>query len=157
MTESTFMFFQVCTPRVKSLLVYFSSVYALLLPVAFSLSAQQAPSQTVYRGSWIASIGPKRYFRGSWSGQLLANTHNAAGGTWVLLGQGNKVAVEGTWSAHKSQRGWQGTWTAQISGGRSYSGTWNADLDKFPGKMQVAGSWKSGRLEDNWWSQGGSY
>jgi hypothetical protein len=168
MAESRSRFSGVWAPRVKSRLIYFSSLCALLLSLSFVLSAEEAPSQTLYRGSWIASAGPKRYFRGRWSGQLLANTHNAASGTWVLLGQGNKGALEGTWSAHKSQEGWQGTWTAQIRGGRRYSGAWSADLDKFPGntfedmlqhvlEKQVAGWWKSGRLEGNWWLQDGSY
>ena len=52
--------------------------------------------------------------------------------------------------------------------GRTFSGTWQADLAGFTGKtfedmlkrtveQQVSGSWRSGRAQGNWWLQGSKW
>ena len=106
----------------------------LALALTAVAMAQQPPS--TLRGSWTASVGTSRTFRGSWSATVDAATPNAARGGWLLLDDGNRVMLEGTWSAEKSSRGWEGTWAARVgkasagraSQGRALSGRWNADV-----------------------------
>jgi hypothetical protein len=65
----------------------------------------------------------------------------------------------------KSRQGWQGSWTARALNGRSFSGTWSADLGNFGGKTiqemlertaakEVAGWWRGGGYRGNWWLKG---
>jgi hypothetical protein len=143
-------------------------ILALLLAscaLAQEHSATGHPS--ILRGSWIATAGP-RSFRGRWSGQLLPNTFNVANGSWTLLSDSNQILLEGTWSAQRTLRTWRGTWSARIATGRSFSGSWTADVtdpsNKTFGDMlnstlekQVSGSWRSGRMQGNWWLQGSRY
>lgn len=135
---------------------------SVTLLLASCAVAQQAPAWL--RGSWIARAGPNRDFQGRWSAEVLPDTKNAAQGSWTLLNAGNHIVVEGTWSARKSARGWQGTWSARIQKGRSISGTWEADMAdpncktfedmlKRAAEKQIAGSWQSGRAQGNWWLQ----
>jgi hypothetical protein len=127
-------------------------------------AAGQGASQDL-TGSWMASTGEERYFRGTWSAEISAQNRNAARGSWTLLGDGGDVVMEGTWSARKAEQGWQGSWTARISKGGSLSGSWSADLAAVAGKTmeemlnrtnqkQVAGSWQSGRYQGYWWLDG---
>jgi len=88
---------------------------------------------------------------------------------------GNRIVLEGTWSAAKSPGGWQGTWSArawtrQSSSGRStpgrlYTGTWQAamrdpkartlaEMFQRTLEQQIAGSWRSGPLAGHWWLKG---
>ncbi len=140
-----------------------SPSWALALLLGSWAQAQQSP--IVVRGNWVATVGPTQTFRGRWSGQVSAHNKNAALGSWTLLGDHNQIVLEGTWSAQKSLQGWRGTWTARIASGRSFSGTWTADLTDFKGKTfedmlsatlekQVSGSWQSGRYQGNWWLTG---
>ncbi len=137
---------------------------SLSLIVALLLSscalAQEAPSGL--HGSWTATAGPKQIFRGTWTGRTLPGKPNLAQGSWALLSDSGQIILEGTWSALKSSVAWQGTWTARTVQGQSFSGTWKADLADFNGKTfekmleltaqkEVAGWWRSGRNQGNWW------
>jgi hypothetical protein len=135
---------------------------AVTILLAFCAVAQQAPP--VLRGSWLATAGPKRVLRGKWSAQVLPGAKNAAHGSWTLLNDSNQIVLEGAWSARKSARGWQGTWSGRIQKGGSISGTWDADMGRFNGntfedllkrtaEKQIAGSWQSRRAQGNWWLQ----
>jgi hypothetical protein len=137
---------------------------SLAVTLLFVCCALAQPSPSIFRGSWIATVGPTRFFSGRWSGELLPNTRNAAQGSWTLLSEKNQIVLEGTWSARKSSSGWQGAWTARVTRGRSFSGTWQADMAGFNGKTfedmlqrtlekQVSGAWRSGRMQGNWWLQ----
>jgi hypothetical protein len=129
--------------------------------------AQQPPPPL--RGSWTASVGASRAFRGSWSATVDSATPNTARGGWVLLDDGNRVMLEGTWSAEKSSRGWAGTWAARVgkgsggraSQGRALSGSWSADVkdsklltlkDLLQHALidHVTGTWRSGGLAGGW-------
>jgi hypothetical protein len=142
-----------------------STVLALAL-TAIAI-AQQPPS--VLRGSWTATVGTARTFRGSWSATVESATPNAARGGWVLLDDGNRIMLEGTWSAEKSTRGWEGTWAARVgkssggraSQGRALAGSWRAnvkdskiltlkDLLQHALVDQVTGTWRSGGLAGGW-------
>ena len=136
--------------------------FAVTILLACCAVAQQATP--VLRGSWLATAGPKQVFRGRWSAQVLPGTKNAAHGSWTLLNASNQIVLEGTWSARKSARGWQGAWSGRIQKGGSISGTWQADIEKFNGstfedllkrtaEKQIAGSWQSRRSQGNWWLQ----
>jgi hypothetical protein len=87
-----------------------------------------------------------------------------AQGSWTLLAETGQILLQGTWSAQKARAGWQGTWTATLHG-QSLSGTWTADITDMSGKTfeqmlewtakkEIAGSWRSGRYEGNWWLKG---
>ena len=129
--------------------------------------AQQTPSPL--RGTWTASVGTSRAFRGSWSATVDSATPDTARGGWLLLDDGNRVMLEGTWSAEKSARGWAGTWAARVgkgaggrtSQGRALSGSWRAnvkdskiltlkDLLQHALIDQVTGTWRSGGLAGGW-------
>ena len=138
-------------------------IVALLL--SSSALAQQAP--TVFRGSWTATAGPSQVLRGTWAGQASAQNRNSAQGSWTLLGEAGQIVLEGTWSAQKTSHGWQGSWTARVQRGRSFSGTWTAiitdpgsktfeDLLKQTLEKEIGGSWRSGSYKGNWWLKGSS-
>jgi hypothetical protein len=110
-------------------------------------------------------VATGQVFRGAWSAQTSPKSPNAVRGSWTLFNEANEIVLQGTWSAQKTSRGWQGTWTARASNGVSFSGSWDADLPDFHGKTmeemlkratekQVAGSWQSGRYQGNWWLDG---
>lgn len=137
-------------------------VIAALLLTA-SVLAQESPP--VFRGSWTATASPsRRRFQGSWSGQALPRRPNAAHGSWALLDDRNRILLQGTWTAEKSGRGWQGRWSARVMAGRSapgrvMSGSWRADstetgatlADMLQRTLQgVTGTWLSGRLKGTW-------
>jgi hypothetical protein len=143
------------------------SLWIIVVLLASCAVAQERPNPDVgaLRGNWIATAGPTRFFRGFWSGEILPGTHNAAKGSWTLLGDRGQILLEGTWSAKKSDGAWQGTWSARVTRGRSFSGSWNAaiadsgaktfeDMLKQTFEKQVSGSWQSGRLQGNWQLQG---
>lgn len=124
---------------------------------SFARPRQAAP---VFQGSWTATVGAGQVFRGMWSAQ--ARTANFTSGSWTLLNEAGDVTLQGTWSATKIRGAWQGSWSARPASGGSYSGSWAADLAEAAGKTlqdmlqktaqkQVAGSWRSGRHQGNWW------
>jgi len=136
-------------------------VAGLIPPSRFR--AQQ--SSAVLQGTWTATAGPTQVFRGAWSAEILPGSPNSARGSWTLWNDRNEIVLEGTWSARKTGRDWQGSWTARAATGQSFTGGWNADLSGFPGKTiedmlertaqkEVAGSWRSGRYQGNWWCKG---
>jgi hypothetical protein len=149
-----------------------SVIAAILLTCC--ASAQQPAPPPALRGAWAATAGPKQVYRGSWSAQVLTQTANRAQGSWALLNATNQIVLEGTWSAGKSARGWDGTWSARVvtrqsgsgraaSGrsGQAFSGTWQAaaadsknktlaDMLQSTLEKQVSGSWQSGRQSGNW-------
>jgi len=129
------------------------------------MSGQEAtPSakQQNWRGTWAASAG-SRTFHGRWWAQPLAKPSDGAYGSWTLLSDSNQIILEGKWSARKFSTSWQGAWSARVGSGKSFSGTWT--LDRPEGKTfedvlkqtlekQVTGSWRSGRMQGNWWLMG---
>jgi hypothetical protein len=139
-----------------------SLIFGLIL--CSCVLAQEA-SSPVPGGSWTATVGKDRIFRGTWSGQSSSQNPNAARGSWILLNDASEILLEGTWSAQKTGQRWQGTWTARPVIGQPLSGTWGADSAnqnaKSFGEMlestatkEVAGWWRSGRYQGNWWLKG---
>ncbi len=144
-------------------------VFSLLL-VCWALAQESRP---VLRGVWGATAGASGTFRGRWWAEIEAS--EAASGSWTLLDDSNRIVLEGTWSARRVNAPakltvphWQGTWTARAGAGRTFSGTWQADLAGFTGKtfedmlkrtveQQVSGSWRSGRAQGNWRLQGSKW
>jgi len=138
-----------------------SFVFGLIL--GFCTLAQQV--SPVLLGSWTATASPNQIFHGTWSAQFSLHNPNRAIGSWTLLNEAGDVVLEGTWSAQKTGKGWQGTWTARTTKGGSFSGTWTADVAnlnaesfaemlKSTATKEVAGSWRSGRHQGNWWLKG---
>jgi len=110
-------------------------------------------------------MGPAQVFRGTWSAQSSSPNPNAARGSWTLLSDAGDILLAGTWSARKTGQGWEGTWTARPAKGQLLSGTWTADPTNLNAKSfaemlkgtatkEVAGWWRSGRYEGNWWLKG---
>ena len=67
------------------------------------------------RGVWGATAGASATFRGRWWAEIEAP--EAASGSWTLLDDSNRIALEGTWSARRVNAPakltvphWQGTW-----------------------------------------------
>jgi hypothetical protein len=140
-------------------------ILALIASCTLAQAQTSSRPERIWRGGWVATAGPTRSLRGRWSAQLLPKTLNAAQGAWTLLGDSNQILLEGTWSAQRFLRTWRGTWTARLASGQSVAGTWSSDLTEIDGKTfeamlertiekQVSGSWKSGRMQGNWWLQG---
>jgi len=124
----------------------------------FALAQQVSP---VLLGSWTATARPNQIFRGTWSAQVSLHNSNRAIGSWTLLNEAGDVLLEGTWSAQKTGKSWQGTWTARPMKGQLLSGTWTADaaslnadslaeMLKGTATKEATGSWRSGGNEGNW-------
>jgi hypothetical protein len=151
--------------RLMSWKPWFCALAVLVGSCAVAQERSSKPDEHNWRGIWIATAGPAQSFHGRWWASLLPLTHNAASGSWTLLSDTNQILLEGTWSARKSSRGWQGTWSARVGGGQTFSGTWMSDTtdpsDKTFEDMlnrtlekQVGGSWQKGRMQGGWWLQG---
>ena len=153
----------------RNKLVFSMNFYFIFgLLVAALCSGSQALAQEsspAFHGVWTATAATGQVLRGTWSGQASPQGPNTVRGSWTLLSEASDILLEGTWSARKTDKGWQGFWTARISNGGSFAGTWNADLPDFSGKTmeemlkrtaekQIAGSWRSGRHQGNWWLDG---
>jgi hypothetical protein len=141
------------------------SVWGIVIALMLAGGAGAQKPSPVFQGTWTATAGPTQFFRGMWSGQASPKNQNVVQGSWTLWNEAGEVQLQGTWSAQKTARGWKGTWTAQTQDGRAFSGTWGADLADFGGKTlgemleratakEVAGSWRSGREQGNWWLKG---
>jgi hypothetical protein len=142
--------------------------WVLAMLICSCVAAQEPPAKPNehnWHGAWMATAGPAHSFRGRWWANLLPATHNAANGSWTLLSDTNQILLEGTWSARKSSRGWQGTWSARVGQGQTFSGTWECDAPDLDDKTfedllkrtmekQVSGSWQRGRMQGGWWLQG---
>jgi hypothetical protein len=139
-----------------------------VLIVALFLGSGSFPAQeppVLMHGGWAATAGPSQVFRGTWTAQVPPDRPNMAQGSWTLLAETGQILLEGTWSAQKARAGWQGTWTARTLNGRSFSGTWKADITDLGPKTfkemleraaenEVAGWWRSGPYQGNWWLKG---
>jgi hypothetical protein len=139
--------------------------WSLILGLILSSCALAQEASPVLGGSWTATAGANQIFRGTWSGQASLHNPNAARGSWTLFNDASEILLEGTWSAQKTAQGWQGTWTARSEKGQLFSGTWAADVAnlnpetfaemlKRTATREVAGSWRSGRHQGNWWLKG---
>jgi len=141
---------------------------AAVVVLVASVAGQQPPAnpdEHSYRGTWIASAGPTKLFRGRWWANFQPKARNNAQGSWTLLSESNQILLEGTWSAQKSPRGWEGTWSARVGEGRAFSGSWSSyvsdvniktfeDMLKAVLEKQIGGAWRKGRMQGNWWLQG---
>lgn len=137
-----------------------------LLLAALATAQTRPPDATkTWRGTWIATAGQSRTFRGRWWASAIGKIHNAASGSWTLLSESNQIILEGTWSARKAEQSWRGTWSARVGRGAPLSGTWTSNTPDITAKTfedllqvtidkQVAGSWNSGRMQGNWSLQG---
>jgi hypothetical protein len=134
-----------------------SLVFGLILN-SCALAQQASP---VLLGSWTATAGPNQIFRGTWSAQASLHNSNRAIGSWTLVNEAGDVLLEGTWSAQKTGKSWQGTWTARPMKGQLLSGTWTADaaslnadslaeMLKGTATKEATGSWRSGHYQGHW-------
>ena len=139
--------------------------WSLILPLVLTSCAMAQEASSVLGGSWTATAGGHQVFRGMWSAQTSLQNPNAAGGSWTLLSEAGEVLLQGTWSARKTGQGWQGTWTARPMKAQPLSGTWTADATHLDAKSledvlkataakEIAGWWRSGRYQGNWWLNG---
>src|SRR3990172_7898312 len=78
--------------------------------VTFLTFGQDSPE---LRGSWVATAGESRTFRGRWTGQALPGQPNALQGSWTLSDEFGKPQAWGTWSARRRGQSWAGTWAAE--------------------------------------------
>ena len=119
----------------------------------------------VLQGSWVATAGESRTFRGRWIGQALPGQPDVLQGSWTLSDEFGKTQAWGTWSARRRGQTWAGTWSAQDQNRRQVSGTWKAEGGGTGGRnlqqlmertlsTEVSGSWQSGRLQGYWWLKG---
>jgi hypothetical protein len=126
-------------------------IFGLIL-CSCTLAQEASP---VLLGSWTATASPNQIFRGTWSAQVSLHSPNRAIGSWTLLNEAGEVILEGTWSAQKTGKSWQGTWTARPMKGQLLSGTWTADAASLnadslaemlrgTSTKEVTGSWRSG-------------
>lgn len=133
-----------------------------LVLLACTLAAQEA--DPILQGTWTATAGA-RVFRGKWNAQVSEKRPNSAAGSWALFNDTGYVILEGTWTAEKTARTWRGGWTARTQDGRSFSGSWQADLSEPDSKTlkemlrmtlekEIGGWWRSGAREGNWWLKG---
>ncbi len=124
----------------------------------------QEPLPAIH-GVWRATVGPAQVLQGRWTGQTRPNRPDAAEGSWALLSDSGRTALEGTWAAQKTRRGWEGTWTARTLQGHTLSGTWRADIEDGYAKtfqdmlertvqQEISGEWRSGRHAGDWWLKG---
>lgn len=116
------------------------------------------------RGTWTATAGSQT-LRGSWGAEVSRGTPDLAEGYWTLLDDSGERIMQGTWSARKTASRWHGSWTARTAQGRSFAGTWDADMaalkDETLSEMlkrtieeEISGAWQSGRYRGNWWLEG---
>ena len=133
------------------------------LTIGVTVRGQSSTNELI--GMWTASVGNGPLMRGTWLAQVSKGTPNAASGSWSLLNDASEIVLTGTWSARKTTKSWEGSWTARARNGRSLSGRWSAALGDFKGQTiqemlaltmqkQIGGAWQSGRYQGNWWLEG---
>ena len=134
--------------------------------VSIGVPAEGQNSASELTGMWTANAGSGPVMRGTWLAQISQGSPNLARGSWSFLNDASEIVLTGTWSARKTGKGWDGSWTAQARNGRALSGSWSAALADFKGKTlkemlaltmqrQIGGAWQSGGHQGNWWLQGG--
>ena len=144
--------------------IQFALAVTILLWVP-AVAAEEVPP--IRHGEWIATVESGRSLRGRWVGQALPEDPNALHGSWLLLSDSGKIALSGTWSARKTQRGFRGSWSVQDQSHRTVSGTWRVAVGSGGGTTlqqlleqtlvgQVSGAWRSGRRQGQWWVRGAS-
>jgi len=122
------------------------------------------PAPPVFEGTWIATAGPQ-VFHGRWSAQAIPGRRDEMQGSWAMLNDAGETIGQGTWSAQRSKRGFQGTWFARPANGGLFRGTFEAHLPGFKGKAledmfaetkktQIAGFWRMGAARGNWYLKG---
>jgi hypothetical protein len=140
-------------------------IWMLILVLLAGSCALSQESSSIFTGSWTSTAGPTQILRGTWSGETSPKTPNAARGSWTLLNDTGEIQLQGTWSAQKTGQGWQGSWAARTTSGQGLSGAWgcdsaNQDAKSFAEMLrntatkQVAGWWRTGRYQGNWWLKG---
>ena len=133
--------------------------------MVFSATTTNGEDSPVLHGTWVATPGGSRTFRGRWIGQAPPGQPEALHGSWTLTNDAGNTALSGTWSARRRRQGWQGTWSAQARNQRTVSGTWKADGDTAAVRSlqqliertlttEISGSSQSGRLQGQWWLKG---
>jgi hypothetical protein len=145
------------------------SVGAAVLVLAAAGRAAAAPAPEpppIFRGTWIATAGPTSVMHGSWSAQALPGQLDDVQGSWTMVNDAGDVVSQGTWSAHRAKRGFQGKWWARGPTGGLYAGTFDAHLPGFKGKTlqdmfaetktkQISGFWKvRGGAHGAWYFKG---
>ena len=137
----------------------------VVVSLIVDVTAQGQSPANELTGMWTASVGNGPLMRGTWLAQISQGTPNAASGSWSLLSDASEIVLTGTWSARKTPKSWEGSWTARAKNGRALSGTWSAALGEFKGKTmqemlaltmqkQIGGAWQSGHYQGNWWLEG---
>ena len=143
----------------------FPALLAILMFLLGWNTASDAPRDqgtSTFSGTWTASLGDSRTLYGRWIGEAIPQDPSSAHGSWTLAGPSGKAALTGTWAAHKTPKGWQGTWSAQTAAGHTAAGTWKADLPanskatlqaflELLLNQAISGTWRSGRLSGAWW------
>ncbi|MBI4166369.1 MAG: hypothetical protein HY508_11610 [Acidobacteria bacterium] len=132
-----------------------------LLVLSAAPQGNYAQHNSMYSGTWTATVGESQILHGRWIGQTIPDDPTSAHGSWTMTGPGGKTAMTGTWSARKTAKGWHGTWSAKAATGSAAAGTWNAALASDPqatlqeffqrlSNQTVDGTWRSRRLEGSW-------
>lgn len=151
-----------CRKRISA--KFWICVLCSMAPCLGGATTAQSPT-TEFTGMWTATVGNGPAMRGMWLAQVSKVSANSARGSWSLLNESGQVVMQGSWTARKTGRDWQGSWTARVRNGRALSGTWSAALGDFQGstlqemlaltmEKQIGGSWQGGRYQGNWWLEG---
>jgi hypothetical protein len=107
--------------------------WSLLLALFLASCALAQESARELRGTWMATAGSET-FRGSWGAETFSRSPDAAQGYWTLLNDSGERVLQGTWSARKVDSRWHGTWMARTAQGRTFSGSWDAEMTESKGK-----------------------
>lgn len=124
-----------------------------------------APGESIFSGTWTATVGKSRTLHGRWVGQAIPGDPHSAHGSWTLTGPQGKPVLAGTWSARKTAQGWRGNWSAKAATGPATGGTWRADLPADPestlqdlleklSQEEIVGTWGSARMAGSWLLKG---
>jgi hypothetical protein len=141
------------------------SIAALLLGLATFAApgvARAGDPPPVFQGTWIATAAAGQPLHGKWSAQALPGEPDEMQGSWSMVNDAGDTVAQGTWSAQRAKRGFQGRWSARTPTGGSFSGSFEAHLPGFKGKTlqdmfaatktaQISGFWRMGRAKGAWY------
>ena len=138
---------------------------AALAMLAAAAVARAAGTPPVFEGTWIATAGSSPPLHGRWSAQALPGQPDEMQGSWSMVSDAGDTVAQGTWSAQRSRRGFQGKWSARAATGGIYKGSFEAHLPGFKGKTledmfaqtktaQISGYWRMGRAQGAWYLKG---
>jgi hypothetical protein len=144
-----------------------SAVIAAVAMFGAVAGAHAAAAPPVFEGTWIATSGSSAPLHGRWSAQALPGRPDDMQGSWSMISDAGDTVAQGTWSAQRSKRGFQGKWQARTATGRSFQGSFEAPLPGFKGKTledmfaatktaQISGYWRMGRAGGAWYLKGAS-